>query len=236
MQTPVTPDDLFKIYQSQPSQSNLNTVVQALRPAIDYAVQSAGASGDPYVRSMALAHAAKAVKKFDPTKAGASNLRTYVGSELQQIGRIARRSRSVLQLPERTQLDAYALMKARKGFESQHGREPDAGELADFSGYSIKRIEKVMKQTRAVSSESSLPSDTEKTDTDFQPEAVDYVYHDADHIDRRILEHKTGFGGAEILEPKMIAAKLKLTPSQLSRRSAKLALRINEIENALKSV
>ena len=67
-------------------------------------------------------------------------------------------------------------------------------------------------------------------------EAMDYVHHDSDYIDRKILEHKSGYGGAELLSPAAVAQKLGLTPSQLSRRSAKLALKINDLEQSMKKL
>lgn len=211
-------------------------VVKALQPHIDYSVQSIGAHGDPYVRTMANVLAAKAVKNYNPEMPGAAGLHTHVKNQLQQLTRINRRSRSVLQVPERSQMDAFALAKARRTFEDQHGREPDTGELADHSGFSIKRIERVTRQTRPTPGEAAFETDHEKDATDFTPEAVDYVYHDADHVDRKILEHKIGFGGAELLPPHVVAQKLGLTPSQLSRRSARLSLKINELEQSLRKL
>jgi len=226
----------YEQWKVKPNPASMSHVIKALQPHISYSVQSIGAHGDPYVKTMANVIAAQAVKKYNPYLPGASGLPTFVKSELQQLTRVARRSRSVLQVPERTQLDAFALAKSRRTFEDQHGREPDAGELADHSGFSVKRIEKVMRQTRPTPGEAAFETDHEKDATDFSPEAVDYVYHDSDHVDRRILEHKTGYGGAELLAPHVVAQKLGLTPSQLSRRSARLSLQINELEQSLKKL
>jgi len=56
-----------------------------------------------------------------------------------------------------------------------------------------------------------------------------------DHVDRKIVEHKMGYGGAPMLSPKDTAIKLKLTPTQLTRRSARIVYRLNEVEDALRS-
>ena len=214
----------------------MSQVVKALQPHIEYTVHSIGAGGDPYVKTMANVIAAQAVKTYNPEMPGAAGLHTHVKNQLQQLTRIARKSRSVLQVPERSQMDAFALSKARKSFEDIRGREPDISELADHSGFSIKRIEKVMKQTRPTPGEAAFETEHEKDATDFSPEAVDYVYHDADHVDRKILEHKIGYGGAEQLPPAVVAQKLGLTGSQLSRRSARLSLKINELEQSLRKL
>jgi len=221
-------------WRTRPNPDNMSQVIKALQPHIGYSVQAIGAHGDPYVNTMANVIAAQAVKTYNPDMPGAAGLHTHVKNQLQQLTRIARRSRSVLQVPERTQLDALAIHRAKTSFEEKHGREADVAELADHSGFSVKRIEKVLKQTRAVPSESAVPGDDEQDAVDFTPEAMDYVYHDADHVDRKILEHKTGYGGTDILPPALVAQKLGLTPSQLSRRSARLALKINELEQSLR--
>lgn len=235
----VQTDDLNARYQqwrARPNPDSMSQVIKALQPHISYSVQSIGAHGDPYVNTMANVLASQAVKTYNPDMPGAAGLHTHVKNQLQQLTRVSRRSRSVMQVPERTQLDALALHRARTSFEEQHGRDADVAELADHSGFSIKRIEKVMKQTRAVPSEAAVPGDNEKDATDFTHEAMDYVHHDSDYIDRKILEHKSGYGGAELLSPAAVAQKLGLTPSQLSRRSAKLALKINDLEQSMKKL
>ena len=199
-----------------------------------YALGAVGAHNDPLVKSKAMVYTAQAVQKYDPSF-GAS-LPTFVSSNLRQLSRTARQSRSVAKLPERIQLDAYHLSESSKKFEEAHGREPDTLELADASGLPVTRIDKVRRYSKAVPAASAMPDATEQSGTDFQTEAVDYIYHDADHLDRRILEMKTGYGGHPIMTPTQIGAKLKLTQSQLSRRSAKLTYKINEIQHALESV
>lgn len=76
-----------------------------------------------------------------------------------------------------------------------------------------------------------------QSETDFGAEALDYAYKDADRIDRKIIEMKTGYGGKyEPMPPNVIARDLGLTPSQLTRRSIKLSLRIQEIEKNLQDI
>lgn len=232
MQQPA-PEDFYQVYKKKPTQQNLSAVLKSLQPTIQYALNANNALGDPFVKTMADVYAVEAVKKYDPSQD--TNLNTWVGSELRQIGRVARQSRSVLKVPERTQMDAFRLMSATKELEDKLGREPNVGELADHTGYSVKRIEKVRTQTRAVPSQANIGGELEQEGPDFTTEALDYVYNEADHVDRKILEHKVGYGGAELLEPQVVATKLGLTPSQLSRRSARLSLKINEYQNLLET-
>ena len=88
---------------------------------------------------------------------------------------------------------------------------------------------------RAVPSEGALQGATiDPQEPDFYDEALDYVYADLDATDKRILEMKTGYGGKyEPMEATAIAAEIGIHPSNLTRRSARIALKINEVENGL---
>lgn len=223
-------DQSYAAYQADPTQENLSRVVKGLRPTIDFNLAQQNASSDPLIRAKAMSFAVDAVQKYDPTR-GAS-LPTFLSSQLRQLSRVARQSRSPVKIPERIQLEAMKLNHARKAFFDDHGREPDTLELADTVGMPVKRIEKIRRYQVAVPSEETM-GDTEAAGPDYEREALDYVYHDSDHLDRRIMELKMGFAGHPVLPPKDIAVALNLSPTQLSRRSARLALRINNITRAL---
>lgn len=226
-------DSAYTSWRNSRAPEDLHRVVQHLQPTIRYSLASVGALDDPVVFSKALLHTAQAVEKFDPSQPGAASLPTYVSSQLRQISRDARASRSIVKMPERIQLDAYKLSKARKAYADQHGRDPDTLELADFTGMPVKRIEKVNRFSFALPTEEQAGDLAASEGPDYEREALDYVYHDADHTDRRILEMKTGYGGNPQLSPQAIALAMNLTPSQLSRRSMRLADKINRIRNSL---
>lgn len=225
-------DQAYSIYAADPTPQNKAAVVEHLAPTIHYGLASYGLDGDPLMRTKALSFAADAVEKFDP-KHGAS-LPTFLSHQLRQLGRASRQLRSPVRIPDRVQTDAYGLHKATQAFVDRHGREPDTLELADATGMSVKRIEHVRTYQRPVPSEADLAA-VSGEEPDFDREAADYVYHDSDHLDRKIMEGKMGYAGYSPMTPAQLALKLKLTPSQLSRRSARLALRISQIANVLKS-
>jgi hypothetical protein len=65
---------------------------------------------------------------------------------------------------------------------------------------------------------------------------MDYIYDESDKVDRQIMEMKTGYGGKyEPMAPVDIARSLKLPPSQLSRRSARMAYKLQKYEQALEN-
>lgn len=228
-------DSAYAAYLNDPSPDRLNDVVEHLSPVINYSLSSINANTDNLIKNKAKVFAADAVKKFNPT-AGAA-LPTWVSGQLMQLKRFKREVNQPVKVPERVQLDAYTLSRAEKEFYDQHNREPDVEELADFSKIPRKRIEKIRRSFRAMPSQGAIGEGFTQSETDFGTEAMDYAYKDADKIDRKIIEMKTGYGGRyDPMPPNKIAALLGLTPSQLTRRSIKLSLRIQEIEKNLQDI
>ena len=225
-------DQAYAAYQADPNPDNLTRVVKGLRPTIDFGLAQHGAAQDPLLRAKAMSFAVDAVQKFRPDM-GAS-LPTFLSSQLRQLSRAARLSRSPVKIPERIQLESMKLNHARKSFFDEHGREPDTLELADFTGTPVKRIEKIRKYQVAVPAEEAMGEQPD-TGPDYGKEALEYVYNDSDHLDRRVLEMKMGYAGHPMMAPQQIAVALSLSPTQLSRRSARLAMRINSITNTLQT-
>ncbi len=226
-------EQLYSAYKVDPTPERMSHVVKALQPTISYALAQHGAGNDPLVRGQAMLFTANAVEKFDPSF-GAS-LPTHVSHQLRQLSRAVRQSRAPVRIPERVQLDSMKLNQAIKSFDDEHGREPDTLELSDYTHLPVTRIEKIRKYQIAIPGEEAM-GEMEQQNPDFDKEAVEYVMHDADHTDRRILEMKTGYGGHPVMEPKEIAMVLRLTPTQLSRRSMRLTKRINDIRSSLERV
>jgi DNA-directed RNA polymerase specialized sigma subunit len=232
------PDKLqlsYQTYVTDPTPDNLSNVVDELSPVIDYTLSSINANSDSLIRSKARVFAAEAVKKYDP--AHAASLPTWVTGQLMQLRRFKRDVNQPVKVPERIQLDAYTLSRAEQEFVDKHNREPDLDELADYAKMPIKRINKIRNSFRALPSQAAIGEGHSQTETDFGGEALDYIYQDCDKIDKRIIEMKLGYGGKFTpMQPKDIAIRLGITPSQLTRRSAKLALRIQEVEKNLSDI
>lgn len=223
----------FGTYQMDKSPASLHAVLKTLKPTIQYGLASFSSGDDPYLKTQANLLAAKAVQKYDP--AGGASLPTWVSGQLMQLGRVKRQSSMPVKIPERTQLAAQHLLNTEMEFMEREGREPDAGELADASGMPIRQIRKVRRTFLKMPSQAALGEggDLGSENTDFSGEAADYLYHELDHLDRKLLEFKTGYGGEQIASGKEIMQRLKLTPVQMSRRSTRLAHRLSEIEAAV---
>lgn len=226
-----TPETHFETYTREPSPANLHKVVDSLKPVMHHALSSIGAQDDPALRIHARTITAQAIKKFDPIHG--ANLATWTSNQLQQLRRMRREIQSPVHVPDRTQLDAFKLHQAEQSFFDEHNRMPDVSELSDKVSLPVKRIAKIRRSFLRTPSESAMGTQGAAEETDYAPEAMSYIHRDSDHVDRRIIELKTGYGGETQTDPKTIAEQLKLTPSQLSRRSARITLRLQEIEEAL---
>jgi hypothetical protein len=228
-------DSAYAVYLSDPTPDRLNDVVDHLSPVINYSLSSINANADNLIKNKARIFAADAIKKFNPNSGAA--LPTWVSGQLMQLKRFKREVNQPVKVPERIQLDAYTLSRAEKEFFDKNDREPDVEELADYAKMPRKRIEKVRRSFRAMPSQGAIGDSFTQSETDFGVEALDYTYKDADRVDRKIIEMKTGYGGRyEPMAPNKIAVMLGLTPSQLTRRSIKLSLRIQEIEKNLQDI
>jgi DNA-directed RNA polymerase specialized sigma subunit len=229
----VNPVNAYDEYSRDRSQKNLTAVVDYLRPVINYQLANLGAADNPLLRSKARVIAAKAVETYSPDYGAA--LPTWVSRQLMQLRREKRKSQQVLSVPEKMQMENYQIMHAEAEFTDKHGREPDIIELSDITKLPARRIAKIREHHRATPGETAV-QDTADYDVDFSGEVIDYIYRDADYLDRKILEYKTGYGGSKILSPLEIAAKLKISPSQVSRRASRLTLQIEKLNKALEEI
>lgn len=232
----LSPYEKWQLFKDSDS---LYEVTKSLRPTIDSVVASLGGTGNPQIASKARVIAAKAIQSYDPS-AGAT-LPTWVSQQLRQLTRDIRKSNNLVHIPDGVQLDAYALYRAEREFEDEHGREPTVEELADISHLPVKRILDVRTKMRPIVTDAGTETDEGSStlqveSSDYTQDALDYVYAESDRNDKKLLEYTVGYGGAPILSNDQIMQKLRLTPVQLSRRKARLSLRINEVIDGLSTV
>lgn len=226
------PDQLYQEWAQAPDAAKLNRVVRSLTPVMNHALSSIGAFDDPVLHTRAKVFTARAIQKYKPDSG--ANLITWTSNQLQQLRRAKREAQSAVDIPDRAKVDAFKLHQAEQEFIDKHDREPDVLELADFAKIPVSRIQKIRAVVRPVPSEGAIGGAGQVQETPYDEEALSYVHNESDHVDRRIIELKTGYGGGQPMAPQLIAQKLRMTPSQLSRRSARIALRIHELEEALR--
>lgn len=217
-------------YQDNPTSSTLRAVVDSLHPLIASQAAAHGGAESPHIRHKARLMAADAVRTFDP--ASGAKLTTWVQSNLRGLSRYRRESGGPVKIPERAQLDAWHIEKARRQYFDEHGDEPDTRQLADASGMPVKRITEVIAMTRPIAAESEFYG-VQQSVADNLGEALDYVYSQADKIDRAIIDHTMGYGGKPVLQKQQIAAKLNVSPALITRRSERIGQMTQDFDRQL---
>jgi RNA polymerase sigma-B factor len=210
---------------------HLHATVEFLKPTIDYKLAAMGVGDNPQMRHQARLMVASAVEKFNPN-VGVS-LTTWAQQHLQGMNRFKRENQGPVKVPDRAALDAWSIEKAQQELEDKLGREPDVHELADFTNISVKRIASVRKATRPVAASSQMYSEGEDF-TDYLGEAMSYVYDDSDADDRKIIELTTGYGGNQPIPKNQIATRLGISPAQVTRRTERIANKLQAMELDLK--
>ena len=222
-------DHAYNFWQKNRSEGNLSQLLETAAPVIDKAITSL-AGGDRTLRAHAKRLAIDAFRSFDPNKG--AKLRTHLMIRMQPLQREYTNRTSSLVIPERVQLDQLRLTRAEQSLSEELGRDPSDTELAEFMGLSQKRIAHVRKFTRGLFAESQLRSDEGEQRMPATEEVtaediwVEYVHHDLDAVDKKIFEWKTGYNGKRILSNNEIAKRLRITPSAVSQRSAKIATKM----------
>lgn len=219
-------------WQASRDPKDLAAAVDYLRPKINYHLHRYGLGSDPLAVGQARVLAAKALTSYDPSQ-GAS-LHTWIDRGMQPLTRFKRLRATAIKVPEKIQLDSMRISQAQTDFEEEHGREPELDELADRAGMTVKRLHRVRTAFKKMTGEAAFEGNAPSTiQTDFLPEALEAVWDEADHRDRRILEHRAGFGGKEEIQPMVLASQLGISPVELSRRSSRLGAKLDEILEGL---
>lgn len=200
-----------------------------LEPRINYHLHQYGLGADPLAKVQARSYAAQALQSYDP--ASGASLNTWLDRNMTQLNRFRRSRATAIHVPEKIQLDAYKIQRATTELEEKLGREPELAEIADLALLPVKRINHVMNTFRKMPSEGATEGALAgEYTTDWAGEALDMIYDEADKKDRQIIEMKTGYGGKhKPLEPIEIARRLNLSPVELTRRSARITSKLDEI-------
>ena len=191
---------LNKAYEQWLANENPQTTGAFLKEAdklIDSSLKSYAPGFETRLKTQARLMALNIAKKYNPENEGKMKLSSYLMQNLQSLRRLYKRRSHPIYYPEQRILDKSKLNNLEKDFESKNGREPTLTELADISGLSHRRIEK-LRTTGKELPESAAVNETGDSTVSFEQDKqkmwVDYVYFDLDPIDKKIFEWSTGYG------------------------------------------
>jgi DNA-directed RNA polymerase specialized sigma subunit len=147
--------------------------------------------------------------------------------QLQPLMRYSNQSTQPLKMSERKLMQLKFLNEAERNFYDKYGREPSDIELADTLGWSRKAIGKVRAYSRPIVGayndiDNEDSSDPAVGGQDRSKMWMEYVYHDADPTDKKIMEWKFGLGGRPVKSNNEIASALRISSSAVTQRATKL--------------
>lgn len=125
-------------------------------------------------------------------------------------------------------LQRSAVQKHEDELRESLGRDPSDIELADRTGLSVAALRRMRQATGVVSAYGSEAGPSPAFyETDRDEALLDYVYHDLNDIDRKIVDWT--LRGPPL--PKVeIARRLRVSPAAVTQRARRIAARIAELE------
>jgi len=231
-------DQAYTTWRKKPTPENMAMALEAANPVIRSALTSY-AGGNEAFHTQAKKLAAQGFQTYDPRLG--TKLHSHLMNQLQPLRRVTQRRTNVVHVPERVQSDLYHLRQAQQSYFDRFGQDAADSELAEQMGVPMPRLRHLRKFMRQESSESNVQTLGDEGSEPFypgsnqvSPESVwmEYVHHDANPIDQKILEWKTGYNGKEVLPTLEIAKRLRISPSAVSQRATRMAKRLSELQGA----
>lgn len=222
-------------WQQDKTPEKTEFMLKKLKPTINSALTSFAPGMERSLQIKATKLALEAAKTYDPSYG--TDPSTHVFHTLKRLYRYGSKRNNILPVSERGYAESKYIRELMAEFEDAKGREPSAMELADRSGFSVKKINKILGANKIRNDSSTLNPETQNSyvsssdldDDDY----FEYVYASVGPTDQKIMEWSSGKHGRPILSNMDIAAKLHVTPAAISQRRAKLQRMMSDIRGIL---
>lgn len=224
-------EDLVARWQKRQTPELTATVLSRMKPTIDAALSSYASGNEDALSVKAAKLTLEALKGYDPKFGAAPS--TFVFHNLKRLNRLSGAQSRITPVSEALELDRSAVRRAAATFEDEHDREPSVQELADLTGFSMKRINKIFDTEMQTLPESATL--TENGDQKRGSSALndddyfEYVYSSVSPVDQKIMEWSSGKHGVKPLSNNDIARKLKLTPGAVSQHKNKIQQMLSDV-------
>lgn len=227
--------DLVLRWQTSPQEGDEAVMLKQLKPTISSAITSYAPGKEKELSIQAAKLALNALKSYDPSYG--TDPKTHVFNNLKRLSRINGQRANIIPVSEGMSAEQRMLQRLSADFEDDFGREPSLEELADRSGFSIRKVEKLL-DANVVVNDSSQVSEESHNSTFFTKDITDedyfdYVYKSVGPIDQKIMEWASGFHGKPQLPNQVIAQKLGITPAAVSQRKNRIQSLMSEVRGLL---
>lgn len=222
--------DLVQRWQKNGTPEDTSAVLKRLKPTIDSAITSY-AGGDTTLGIKAAKLTLQALKNYDPTFG--ADPTTYVFHNLKRLNRLSGQRGNIIPKSEYSAMEQNIIKRHINEFQEEHGREPSIAELADKTGLSKKKIDKLLNMRGVVNDTSTLAEETGSSvygakgisDEDY----FEYVYASVSPLDQKIMEWASGYHKKPILSNNEIAAKLGVSAAAISQRKARIQQLLSDV-------
>lgn len=218
--------DDYEAWKANPSPESNAKFLTRLQPVIDTGLSVHVGEVNPLLQSRARQLTLKALNTYDRSR---SRLQTHLFNQFQGLKRIAKEQSTPIHVPERVRQDRYHLETVTQELQDKLGRDPTDSEIANYTGFSPKRIQHVRGYNAPIAEgtleqiDPSLPGSYGiGADSKAQEMWVQIVYDDLPAIDQQIMEYTLGLNGKPRLPNNELAKRLKLSPGAISQRKQRI--------------
>jgi DNA-directed RNA polymerase specialized sigma subunit len=212
--------ELWNTWRDDPSKENLATLLEQVNPILQKEVNrwQGGSVARPVLEIQAKKLAIDAFSSYNPGKAA---LNTHVTNQLKGLSRNVYTYTSPARMPEHRQVKASTFRNVEENLRDSLSRDPTTAELAQELKWSQREVARYRDEQRATYS-TSLPVPPGFEQYNPEQTLVDFVYHDLVDQDKRVFEHTTGYGGAQILSGKQLSNQTGMTQGQISHSKRRI--------------
>ena len=221
-----TPEDLFKIWEKDPSPKNMSSILNCFNPLLNKTLQRYRSNpiDDQIILGDLKSHFVDAVETYDPKKG--VKLITHIFPHLQKTSRFVQQNSGAIRIPENQLSNIRNFNQAKDDLKRNLNRDPLIDEIADEMGLPIKNVVRI---TKMISS--GVPSEllnlgmisNESSENNFDQNMIMNFYYDLDNTDKKVFQYTTGYLGNEILSTNEISKKINRTPEFIEIRKKILA-------------
>ena len=222
--------DLWKQWRRHPTDENLQKLLDSFNPMIQKSINKFHGAAVPrdLLEIEAKRLAINAFKTYNPRRG--TTLGTHVYYHLMGLSRYVGTHQNILHIPEHRRRRIQLYRNAYTELQETLGREPNIQELSERLKWPIREVERMESELRGIDVPHTLDPEMvgESGGKSRAEELLQLIYWDLTPEERLVYEYTLGVGGRPQLSTQEIAAKLKKSPSAVSRIKKSIALKIQK--------